>query len=295
MKYVIYQGVKIPIDPPLRGDRGVRDGAIAGAWKAGENSKMVYEAVLPNFDWRQDWFNPERQYFDSGDSWACTNFSDINSAKIQLKRSTGEEYDFSEAASALLSGTRPTVGNYMDAPCETARKEGRILQKDWPNGDNVDQFYRPLTNAVKKKALRFYEAHEYIGTDYASIRYHGKQAPINILIRPGNINHDVCALYIDNNGIWCADSYEHGTNDNFLFITTQIPLAALKNVVKPMNTVYFVHIKGTQEYGLLSVSPVGKQYVPASTEADLIARGGPAVPLTNGKPNYNMAIEITLP
>ena len=56
----------------------------------------------------------------------------------------------------------------------------------------------------------------------------------------------------------------------------------------------FVHIEGTNEYGLLVSSAVGKQYVPASTEADLKARF-PQVPLKpDGSVDYSKARDIKL-
>lgn len=281
MKFVDYNGIKIPVDPPLQENMGVKEGAIAGAWKAGVNSKVKYEIVLPSADWRKFWFNPERQYFDIGDTFACTNFSDDNSAKVQLNQSTGIKFDFSESASANLSGTQPNVGNYMDAPSEAARKFGRVLQSNWPNGNSVDEFYRTFTDDDKKKAVKFNEAHEYVPTDRNSLIYHLKQTPLNLMIKAGSTNHDVCALFIDNNGIWCGDSYPHNTSDNFIFITTQVPLAALKNIVKPMSNTYLIQLNkkdGTKEFALS---------LPATTEDALIDKalntGYPLPTLNNGK------------
>jgi hypothetical protein len=80
-----------------------------------------------------------------------------------------------------------------------------------------------------------------------------------------------------------------------LAITTQVPINTLKIITKPMNTIHFVHIKNTQEYGLLSVSSIGKHYIPASTEDDLKIRGGSLIPLLDGKIDYSKALDIELP
>lgn len=299
MKYITYNHptlgeMKVPIDPPLR-ETGVKAGMKAGSWVAGANSKLEHQVVLPNWDWREFIFLPEKQYFEIGDTFACTNFAYNNSSKIQLKQSTGVEYDLSEAASAELSGTQPGVGNYMDAPPEHGRKFGRIQQKDHPNGDSVSEFYRSVSLDTQRKSLHFDEQYEWIPESMPSIQHHMKQAPLTILIKAGSTNHDVCAVFADYNGIWYMDSYPHTTQDNFLAITTQMPSAILKIVTKPMNTISFVHKKGTGEYGLLSTSSVGSQYVPASTEADLIARGGNVVPLkADGKVNYELARDIEI-
>lgn len=292
MKFVTYKGIKVPIDPPLRG--GALIGSKVGAWVDGINSQIIYEITRPSADWRDLIFLPEKQYFDVGDTFACTNFANCNSAKLQLKNSTGEEYDFSESADAELSGTQAGVGNYMDAPPEQTRKNGRILAKDHPNGNSVQEFYRPVTKEEQTKAIRFKEGYTFV--DVNSLKYHLKQAPVTIMIKAGDSNHDVTAVYADSNGIWYMDSYPHNTADNYLAITTQVPQFALKIIVKPMNTIIFVHKKGTTEYGLLVVSPVGQTYTPASTEDDLKARGGISVPLTpDGKVDYSKAREIDLP
>jgi len=302
MKFVTYQHpklgeLKVPIDPPIE-RTAVLERTKPEDYVAGASSPLPYEIVRNDADWRSLIFLPDRQYFPTFDSFACTNFSPSNSRKLQYKQSSGEEYNFSEKAMAELSGTQPGVGNYMTADPDWVRKNGLILNKDWPNEegtDSVENWFKPVPLEVQKKAMRVKENYEWVDPSYASLQYHLKQCPVTVMINAGSTNHDVCAVYVDQNGVWYMDSYPHTTADNFLAITTQVPKAALKIISKLMNTVYFVHIKDTQEYGLLSVSPVGKQYVPASTEADLIARGGIAVPLINGKPDYSKALEISLP
>lgn len=299
MKYVNYKGMKVPIDPPLRENMGALVGMKAGDYMAGVNSPIPYEVVLADFDWRPFIFSPDKQWYPTFDTFACTNFASSNSRKLQLKQSTGEEYNFSERAMAVLSGTQPGVGNYMQNDSEWVRKNGIILDKDWPNDDganSVNDFYKPVSKEALSKAIKVKENFEFIDTTRASITYHLKQAPSNIIIKAGATNHDVCAVFVDSNGIWYYDSYANNDPNNYLAITTQVPLAALKIITKPMNTVYFVHKKGTGEYGLLSQSPVGQQYVPASTEADLKARGGIAVPLKpDGSVDFSQAREIDLP
>lgn len=234
MKFVTYNhpikgDIKVPIDPPLKENLGGRLGMSAGAWVAGDNSQIKYEIVLPSADWRPNTFDPEPQFFNIGDTFACTNFANCNAVKIQLFQQ-GVKYNFSEAANAKLSGTQIGVGNYMDVSAEQTRKDGFILQADHPNGNSVAEFYRNVPLETQKKAIKFNTAYEFIDTDYLGQEL--KHAPITIMIKAGSTNHDVVALFEDENGIWCFDSYPHGTFDNYMFITTQTPLAALKIVVK---------------------------------------------------------------
>jgi len=249
MKFITYKHptkgeIKVPIDPPLRENFGGRLGMTAGAWVAGENSKIVFESVLPSADWREYIFDPEPQFFNIGDTFACTNFANCNAAKIQLFKQ-GIKLNFSESANAKLSGTQIGVGNYMDAAAEQTRKDGFILQADHTNGNSVAEFYRNVPLDTQKKAIKFNIAYEYVNTEF--LEQELKQAPVTIMIKAGSTNHDVVALFEDENGIWCFDSYPHGTLDNYMFITTQVPLAALKIVVKkPMlnlindNGTYFI-------------------------------------------------------
>lgn len=303
MKFVTYQhpkygAMKVPIDPPLRENQGGLIRMRPSDFIVGANSPLPYEVVLPNADHRPYIFSPDQQYYPTFDSFACTNFAASNSRKLQIKESTGEEFNFSERAMAKLSGTVPGVGNYMTADPDWVRKNGIILDKDWPNdeGDTVNKWTLPVPVEVQKKAMRVKEQYEWIDTNYSSLQYHLRQCPLTMMVKASSTNHDITAVYADRNGIWYLDSYPHNYEDNYLAITTQVPMNVLKIITKPMNTIYFVHIKNTQEYGLLSVSSVGKHYVPASTEDDLKIRGGSIVPLlSNGKIDFSQAREIDLP
>ncbi len=303
MKFLTYNHptlgqMKVPIDPPLRENMGGIVKTRPSDFVVGANSPLVYEVKRPSADWRSLIFLPDKQFYPNYDTFACTNFSPSNSRKLQLKNSTGEEYDFSEKAMAVLSGTKPGVGNYMTADPDVVRKQGIILNKDWPNDENSDtvqNWFKPVPLEVQKKAMHLTENYEWVDASRASMQYHLKQCPLTTMIVAGSTFHDVCAVFVDSNGIWYLDSYPHNSQDNYLAITTQVPQAVLKIITKPMNTIYFVHKKGTGEYGLLSVSPIGKQYVPASTEDDLKARGGIVVPLVNGQIDYSKALDIDLP
>ncbi len=304
MKYVEYNHpkyglMKVPVNPPLRENMGGLIRMRPSDYVVGATSPLAYEITRPTADWRDLIFFPDKQYYPTFDTFACTNFSAANSRKLQLKNSTGEEYNPSERATAELSGTTPGVGNYMTADPDWVRKNGFLLDRDWPNeagADSVTEWYKPVPKEVQKKAIKVLENYEWIDEHYSSLQYHLRHTPLTIMIKAGSTNHDVCAVFVDNNGIWYLDSYPHTTADNYLAITTQVPQAVLKIITKPMNTIYFVRIKGTSEFGLLSVSPIGKQYVPASTPEDLKARGGIAVPLKpDATIDFDKALEIVLP
>lgn len=291
--------MKVPIDPPLRENMGGQLGMKAGDYVAGANSPLKFEINMPGADWRDIAITPENQFYPTFDTFACTNYADNNTVEFQLKHRTGKEFNFSDRASAVLSGTVPGVGNYMTAAPEWSRNNGRILEQDWPDdggATSIAEYYKTVSLEARAKAIKFDESYEWIETSRTNIKYELQDVPPTIMLKAGSSNHDVVALLVDSNGIWYYDSYPHETMDNHLAITTQIPLASLKIKVKPMNTIYFVHIKGTTEYGLLMVSPVGKLYVGASTEEDLKLRGGVVVPLLpTGKVDFSKARDIDLP
>lgn len=304
MKFVDYVHpkyglMKVPINPPLRENMGGLIRMKSGDFVVGVNSPILYEINRPDADWRDLIFLPDQQFYPTFDSYACTNFAASNSRKLQLKLLTGEEYDISERAMSRLSGTIPGIGNYMTADPDWVRKGGLILNKDWPNdegGVSVDEWTKPVPLEVQNKAMKVKEQYEWIDNYLTSLQYHLRQSPPTIMIKAGNTNHDVVAVFADYHGIWYLDSYPHASIDNYLAITTQVPLATLKIITKPMNTIYFVHIKNTQEYGLLSVSSIGKHYIPASTPDDLKIRGGSLIPLLpDGKIDFSKAREIDLP
>lgn len=303
MKYVNYTHptlgeMKVPIDPPLRENMGGLIKMRASDFIVGANSPLAYEVIRYDADWRGLIFSPDKQFYPDFDSFACTNFAASNSRKLQLKQATGIEFDISERAMAKLSGTIPGFGNYMTADSDWVRKNGLILNKFWPNdeGSLLENWTKAVPLAVQKEAMKVKEQYEWIDSYTASLQYHLKQCPLTIMVKAGNTNHDICVVYVDHNGIWYLDSYPHNSEQNYLAITTQVPINTLKIITKPMNNIYFVHIKDTQEYGLLSVSSIGKYYVPASTEGDLKIRGGSLIPLTpDGKVDFSQARDIVLP
>ena len=252
----------VPVDQFPENNTGVIEGKrdtdfVAG--KAGDSaSKIPYEIVLPSGDWRQ--FVPvgEQQFFPNFDTMACVSYSNNNSAELQLKQSTGLEFNFSDRALSVLSETTKQ-GNYLYKVADVGRNIGRFLESDYPDDNPIptswDDYNKPLTPDLMKKAFRFNEAYQWVGTDKATLQKYLKQAPIQIIVNNGT--HAVCLVYVDDSGYWYYDSYKE-----FLKKTTIAPSSALQIIVKPMTQ--FVHRKGTSEYGF---------YVPSPDIAAIKARG----------------------
>jgi len=241
-----YGELQTPIDQfPLR-PTGVLLGKRFSDWVYGKVSGIKYEAVLASADWRPFIVLGETQgqpYFPF-ETFACTDYSNNSLAEIQLKQQTGYEFNFSDRALSVLSGTTNS-GNYLYKVADVGVLTGRIMEADYPD-DKDDpqtwaQYNRPLPPLIFH---RFNEAYEWVDTDKASLQYHLKQAPLQITIPGNNPNHAVVLLFIDSLGYWYFDSYAP-----FLKVMSSPPASALKIIVKPMSNAVFYHKVGTQEYG----------------------------------------------
>jgi len=232
----------VPLNSFPQINTGVLDGKQDTDYIAGA-SPIPYEVVLPSGDWRPFMVIGERQNYQTFDSMGCTGYSNNNSAEIQLKQSTGFEYNFSDEALNYLAGCTPK-GNFLYKPADTARTQGRILQKDWslPNSLIWEDLQKPIPEEILNKAIFFKESYQWI-TDKSTLKYRLKQAPIQVIV--DNNSHAVVLLYVDN-FYWYMDSYPP-----YLKKTSAIG-SALQIIVKPMTQ--FVHLQGTQEYGLYVAS-----------------------------------------
>lgn len=227
-----------PIDIFPSANTGVLKGRKDTDFIAGA---LPYKIILPNGDWRPFAVVGEKQSYQSFDSMACVSYSNNNSAEIQLKQSTGLEYNFSDEALAYLSGTT-LEGNYLYKPADSARTQGRILQKDWflPNVKSWVDLQNPLPREILAKAVFFNESYQWIGTNRETLKYYLKQSPIQIVINGGK--HAVCLVYVDEFYCYYFDSYPP-----YFKKTSELPSSALQIIVKPM--AQFVHLQKTQEYG----------------------------------------------
>lgn len=249
---------------------------------AAGTSTIPYEIVLPNGDWRPYLVVGEQQWFPTFDTMACTDYSNNNCAEIQLKQSTGLEFNFSDRALSVLSGTT-LEGNLCSKVADVGRNVGRILESDYPDDQGNPQTWQdynaPLPAGLLQKAYRFNEQYQWVATDKASMQYHLKQAPIQIII--DNQTHAVCCVFVDDTGWWYFDSYSP-----WLKKTTVEPTAALQIIVKPITQ--FVHLTGTGQYGFLAWAP---------TQDDLKNKGmqlGMPVVQTDGSIPWAKAKEITI-
>lgn len=228
---------------PLHGDY------IAGA------SPIVYKERLKDGQWGE--YRPTREkqvgvYFDT---MSCVTFAAHNDIEEQVDylidanilygdhlRELQEmgffdengKFNCSERFIAILSGTTKN-GNYLNAVWEAIRTYGLLPEKDLPS--NLDSrvpwtfedWMNPavITEEMRGKAKRVLGilqfAYEWVATDRESLKYHLKQAPIQIaapVCYPWNTTEIIKACgagaghstiidgYIDNIQLDCFDHYD---------------------------------------------------------------------------------------
>jgi hypothetical protein len=225
--------LKIPTDSFPGRNMGVILGRRETDFVAGKVAGVPYVVRNESGDWRDYQVRGEKQWYPGFDTFNCTGFANNNTAEIQLKFLTGQEFNFSDRAMSVLAECQKN-GNYLYKPADVGRKIGRILEEDYPNDDGAAswaEFNKALPNGLLDKALRFEEAYEWVGTDKASLQYHLKQAPLLIVIEYGSTLHNVVLVHADDKGYWYFDSY-----DPWLKITTKAPTSALKVVINEPST-----------------------------------------------------------
>lgn len=193
---------------------------------------IPYKVVLESGDWRSYLPLGEAQFSQVADSMACVSFSNNNVAEISLKQQ-GFDYNFSDRASAKLSGTTH-AGNTFAAVQDSNYRNGRILESDWPLPINFtwETFYAEIPKNIRDKAIFFDSDYQFISISLENLKYHLKQCPIQIAIPYPTPNHAVALVYIDGSTAWYFDSYPGSTNYLKTMPVSDIT-AAMKLIIKP--------------------------------------------------------------
>jgi hypothetical protein len=167
-----------------------------------------YEIRNESGDWRPYLVKEEHQYSDNTDTMACVSFSCNNDLEIQTKFLTSQEVNYSDRFLAKLSGTTHD-GNYLDKVAETARKIGLVKEEEWPAPGNYtwDQYYAPIPQDVINRAVKLDIAYESVPVNADSLRYHLKQAPLQITIPEPHPNHAVVLVAVEGDTVYYFDTY----------------------------------------------------------------------------------------
>lgn len=256
-------------------NQGVIPGQREEDYKAGT---LPYSEVLPSGDWRPFCPDGERQSSRYADTQGCVSFSNNNAAEIQLKQQ-GISINFSDRFLAKMSGTT-RVGNYQYTVEDTARKVGRVLESDYPTPEDFtwDSYYAPIPLEIQKKAAIFEEGYEWLPTDAASLKYHLKQAPIQITIPGDNPYHAVVLVAIENGLFYYFDSYAP-----YIKTMSTRPASAMKIIIKAKSMNPFAQ--------LLNLDGTVGVFIKGDVPETLVAIAktyGVAMPLkTDGTPDWD--------
>jgi hypothetical protein len=141
-----------------------------------KNSGLIVEAPRPE-DWvfggvsgatgpvifpdGHGWFKfrptSENQRNRNFDSFSCVTFSCLKSLSYYIKACYGLDMDFSERFTAVMSGTVPGRGNSIRNVLESIRKQGFVLESDYPSmTDSMTeaQWFAYPPKSVRDKALK---------------------------------------------------------------------------------------------------------------------------------------------
>jgi hypothetical protein len=195
----------MPDDIPKLNTGFLQGSGTKNLWLGGT---IPYEVVLESGDWRPFLPVGEKQRPALTDVKACVTFSDLSSLEIQGKQQTGIENNWSDRFIAKLSGTTPQ-GNYLDKVADTVRKFGLVKESDYPAPANFtwNSYYSEVPQEVINKATKVDIAYEAIDGQKATLLYHLKQCPIQIVITNTNPSHAVVLVHIDGNTAYYFDSY----------------------------------------------------------------------------------------
>lgn len=168
------------------------------------------EVLQPTGQWLD--FAPEceiQKSTDGDDRMNCVSNSESNIKKILLKRQYNLDLNPSQRFRAKKSGTTRS-GNSLFAVANSARKDGFVLNADWPENVNMGwtEYYRPIPSAVTAKGLKsvlqFDVNYEYVPLTSNALKEALKYAPVQV----------IGYAWAEDSGIY----YDHGYRPNHAFV-----------------------------------------------------------------------------
>lgn len=169
-----------------------------------------WDEIKSNADWTEVWLSlkPETQFGARVETMGCTGFGTSNILEMIWKYQYNKDINISDRALNKMSGTTRN-GNSVDAPIDTIRKQGFLLEDEW-NWDREtfdwDDYYKTIpSNLLAKAKTRLKEwdfEHEYIST-------YNKETRIEAL-KTSPIGGTVAAWYKGSDGLY----YDYGHQVN---------------------------------------------------------------------------------
>lgn len=126
-------------------------------WVCGGISGSTMPVLFPDgHGWLKYQRPEETQRNRNFDSYSCVSFGCLKSLSYYMKVVHGLDMNFSERFTAVMSGTTPGQGNSVRNVLESIRKDGFVLESDYPSMTpdmTENEWYQQPPESVKKKAL----------------------------------------------------------------------------------------------------------------------------------------------
>ena len=184
--------------------------------------------LRPDRDWRP--FVPKQAEYQNTngiDPQACTNFAVLNAAETLVKYLTGQDRNYSDRYFAKMSGTNPNNGgNSIHNVCEWLRKNGDVLEAEWPMDhtiDTLEKYYSEpplqLQSSAKKFNIELEFNHEWVpanlDTIWNALQFSPQPLSVTawsevdgLYVRSGVDNHCCTLVYAEYGKYWLIlDSY----------------------------------------------------------------------------------------
>lgn len=154
----------------------VEEGLPNRVWYFGGVSGIELEVLQQNHQWRSFIPDYEAQSNKQFDTSACVTYSALNCIETLLKRKYDQKINFSDRYTAVLSGTKPGVGNYFSNVAESLRRlHGAVDEVSCPflSTMTTDDYYAPISQVLQEEGHNFSKEftiqYEYVPDDAESL------------------------------------------------------------------------------------------------------------------------------
>lgn len=164
-------------------------------------AKYGAEAVNPSGDWSNFTPSEEDQSTMTGDTWACTNFNTIDAVEMLHRLQYGAPLNLSDRFSAVMSGTKPGVGNSPQKAADSLRRDWSVLEPEWPDVNTVEEFFAPIPASLKTLAVgrgaEFEFGYQVVPNSAASIKAALRTSPVCIAV----------TAWVEKNGVYVRGDF----------------------------------------------------------------------------------------
>lgn len=153
----------------------------------GSYGSLDGEVLQPDGQWDAWLPVDELQNLNGIEPFCCVTEAALNCVETLIRRQFGAERNYSDRLLATISGTAALQGNSLQAVSEMLRKEGDVLEAQWPFDSTIttfEKFYAPVPDHLlilaKEFVAEFAYNHEYVPCDPSSLKKALTYSPLNV-------------------------------------------------------------------------------------------------------------------